>query len=104
MARSRHTRPAVAHSEPTGGSIIGSIGLVVLLAAGVVTVSYPQLALAAAVGAVGTHLAVRGMDTLRSRVGRRRLESFAARVPPGLDRDSRGDRTRATRSVPDHQH
>ncbi|MFB6228168.1 MAG: hypothetical protein ABEH88_06275 [Halobacteriales archaeon] len=82
MAPPTHTPPAFARSDLEGGSVAGSIGLVALLAAGLVAASYPQVALAAAVGAVGTYLALRGMDTLRGRLGRRRQGSLAPQVAP----------------------
>jgi hypothetical protein len=75
--------------------------LLALLAAGIVAASHPQLLLAGAVGAVGAHLAYLAVCTLRGRWGKRRLNSLAARVAPGLYRGTRGDRTGPGRSVPD---
>ena len=66
MASPPHTRSVFAQPAPTGGSVVGSISLLVLLAAGVVAVGYPQMALAAAVGAVGTQLMLCVTDRIQS--------------------------------------
>ena len=67
MAPTIHSPSAPPRPDPDGGSAAGHVALMVLLAAGLVAVSYPWLTLAAVAGAVGGHLGRCGVRALRCR-------------------------------------